>query len=63
MKNADGDPIQMLNIFVHDLKIVLTSLDINGDKTNEGLGAQSQQYRCALGCLKRAEKRTKMEKQ
>jgi hypothetical protein len=35
MKNADGDPIQMLNIFVHNLKVALTSLDINGDKTNE----------------------------
>ena len=35
MKDADGDPIQMLNVFIHDVKVTLMSYDIGGDKTNE----------------------------
>jgi hypothetical protein len=35
MKDADNDPIQMLNIFIHDVKVTMISYDIGGDKTNE----------------------------
>jgi hypothetical protein len=35
MKNADGDPILMLNIFAHNIKVTLLSYDVKGDKTNE----------------------------
>jgi len=47
MKNADGDPIQRLNIFVHNLKVALTSLDINGDKTNEPGCLKSHAKQCS----------------
>src|SRR5215469_4163004 len=35
MKDADGDPILMLNIFAHNIKVALLSFDVKGDKTNE----------------------------
>jgi len=35
MKDADGDPLQMLNMFIHNVKVTLMSDDIGGDKTNE----------------------------
>jgi hypothetical protein len=35
MKDANGDPILMLNIFVHNVKITLMNYDVRGDKTNE----------------------------
>jgi len=35
MKDADGDPILMLNIFAHNVKVVLLNYDVRGDKTNE----------------------------
>ena len=35
MKDADGDPIQMLNIFIHDVKVAILSYDIGNDQTNE----------------------------
>jgi hypothetical protein len=35
MKDANGDPILMLNIFVHNIKITLMNYDVRGDKTNE----------------------------
>lgn len=35
MKDADGDAIQMLNIFIHDVKVTAMSYDIGKDKTNE----------------------------
>jgi len=35
MKDADGDPLLMLNIFLHNVKISLMSLSVRGDKTNE----------------------------
>jgi hypothetical protein len=35
MKDADGDPILMLNIFAHNIKVTLMSYDVKGDKTNE----------------------------
>ena len=35
MKDADGDPILMLNIFAQNLKLHLASWNVQGDKTNE----------------------------
>jgi hypothetical protein len=35
MKNADGDPFLILNIFVHNIKVTLMNYDVHGDKTNE----------------------------
>jgi Transposase DDE domain. len=35
MPDENGDPLQMLNVFVHDLKIALASWSVHGDKTNE----------------------------
>ena len=35
MKDEDGDPILMLNVFVHKLKLHLASWNVQGDKTNE----------------------------
>jgi len=35
MKDADGDPILMLNIFAHDIKVTLMSHSVHGNKTNE----------------------------
>jgi len=32
---ADGKPIHLLNLFVHDLGIVLAQYPVSGDKTNE----------------------------
>jgi hypothetical protein len=40
-KDKDGNPIHMLNVFAHKLKLHLASWDCKGDKTNES------------GCLKR----------
>ena len=40
MKDANGNPILMLNVFAHTLKVHLASWSVKGDKTNE------------LGCLK-----------
>jgi len=37
MKDADGDPILMLNIFAHNVKVALLNYDVHGDKTNEAL--------------------------
>ena len=34
-KDEDGNPLQMLNVFAHKLKLHLASWSINGDKTNE----------------------------
>lgn len=36
MIDENGDPLLMLNVFVHDLKVVLDQWSIHGDKTNEG---------------------------
>jgi hypothetical protein len=35
MKNEDGDPILMLNVFAQTLKLHLASWSVHGDKTNE----------------------------
>jgi hypothetical protein len=35
MKDANGDPILMLNVFAHTLKLHLASWNVHGDKTNE----------------------------
>ena len=35
MKDADGNLLLMLNIFAHNIKVTLMSLDVNGDKTKE----------------------------
>jgi hypothetical protein len=35
MKDENGDPLLMLNIFVHDLKVTLMDYSVRGDKTNE----------------------------
>jgi hypothetical protein len=35
MKDANGDPILMLNVFAHTLKLHLASWNVRGDKTNE----------------------------
>jgi hypothetical protein len=41
IKDANGNPILMLNVFAHTLKIHLASWSVKGDKTNES------------GCLKK----------
>ena len=33
--DKDGEVLQMLNVFVHDIKVVLAEWSIKGDKTNE----------------------------
>ena len=33
--DENGDPIHMLNVFVHDLKVTLNQWSVRGDKTNE----------------------------
>jgi hypothetical protein len=33
--DEDGEVLQMLNVFVHDIKVVLTEWSVKGDKTNE----------------------------
>jgi len=35
IKDADGKPILMLNVFAHTLKVHLASWSVKGDKTNE----------------------------
>jgi hypothetical protein len=35
MKDDHGDPILMLNIFAHNIKVTLMSYSVHGDKTNE----------------------------
>jgi hypothetical protein len=35
MKNEEGDPILMLNVFAQKVKILLASWNVQGDKTNE----------------------------
>ena len=35
MKDAEGNPLLMLNIFAQDLKLHLASWNVQGDKTNE----------------------------
>ena len=35
MYDADGEPLLMLNIFAHKIKVTLMSCDVHGDKTNE----------------------------
>ena len=35
MKDASGDPLLMLNIFLHNVKVSLMSHSVRGDKTNE----------------------------
>ena len=35
MKDANGDPPLMLNIFLHNVKVSLMSHSVRGDKTNE----------------------------
>ncbi len=35
MVDDNGDPLLMLNVFVHDLKVVLDQWSVRGDKTNE----------------------------
>jgi hypothetical protein len=35
MPDQNGDPLVMLNVFVHDLKVTLEQWSIRGDKTNE----------------------------
>lgn len=33
--DTDGEPVQLLTVFVHDLKLVLAQWSVRGDKTNE----------------------------
>lgn len=33
--DTDGQPVQLLTVFVHDLKLVLAQWSVRGDKTNE----------------------------
>jgi hypothetical protein len=33
--HADGSPIHMLNLFVHDFHLILAEFSVKGDKTNE----------------------------
>src|SRR5215469_13387253 len=35
MPDENGDPLYMLNVFVHDIKVTLEQWSIRGDKTNE----------------------------
>ena len=35
MPDENGDPLYMLNVFVHDLKVTLKQYSVRGDKTNE----------------------------
>ena len=35
MPDKNGDPLYMLNVFVHDLKVTLEQYSVRGDKTNE----------------------------
>jgi hypothetical protein len=35
IKDADGNPLLMLNVFAHTLKVHLASWSVKGDKTNE----------------------------
>ena len=35
MPDENGDPLYMLNVFVHDLKVTLEQKSVRGDKTNE----------------------------
>jgi hypothetical protein len=35
IKDAEGHPILMLNVFAHTLKVHLASWSVKGDKTNE----------------------------
>ena len=35
MSDVNGDPLLMLNVFVHDIKVVLDQWSVHGDKTNE----------------------------
>ena len=35
MKDENGEPLHMLNVFAHSLKLHLASLSVKGDKTNE----------------------------
>jgi hypothetical protein len=35
MKDNDGNPLHMLNVFAHDIKVTLMEYDVKGDKTNE----------------------------
>jgi hypothetical protein len=35
MKEENGDPILMLNVFAHNIKLHLASWNVHGDKTNE----------------------------
>jgi len=41
MPDKNGDPLDMLNVFVHDIKVTLQQYSVRGDKTNES------------GCLKK----------
>ena len=34
-KDENGDPLYMLNVFVHDIKVTLEQKSVRGDKTNE----------------------------
>ena len=34
-RDADGEPLHMLNVFVHDVKVNLVQYSVRGDKTNE----------------------------
>ena len=45
MIDENGDPLLMLHVFVHDLKVTLDQWSVRGDKTNEP------------GCLKSTSKR------
>jgi len=33
--DADGNPLLLLNVFAHDMKVALTDYSVHGDKTNE----------------------------
>jgi hypothetical protein len=35
MKDGEGDPLHMLNIFAHNIKVTLMEYDVKGEKTNE----------------------------
>ena len=46
MKDADGDAIQMLNIFIHDVKITMMSYDIGSKRVtlHSSIGREYQDW-------------------
>ncbi|MDR0870632.1 MAG: hypothetical protein LBN39_07550, partial [Planctomycetaceae bacterium] len=35
MKDNNGDPVHLLNVFVHDLSLTIETYSVKGEKTNE----------------------------